>query len=115
MSANETPKQTPTESTNHLPEFVLLALARNESADPAYRKAAVEHLIEKGYIREANHPELTMLVAQVMREREAKDEVQSIVESAVEAPLESMKASVTTATMYADEVVEAPKSRFWGK
>jgi len=115
MSAKETLKQSPQESTNHLPEFVLLALARNESADPAYRKAAVEHLIEKGYIREANHPELSLLAAQVRKEREAKDEVQAIVESAVEAPLESMKASVTTSTMYSDEVVEAPKSRFWGK
>jgi hypothetical protein len=97
--SKETPKQTPAESTNHLPEFVLLALARNESAEPAYRKAAVVHLIEKGYTREANHPDLAAIVAEVLRERSAKDEVQSIVESAVEAPLESVgpfKASFTT-------------------
>ncbi len=113
---SETPikhRVAPKEDLANQPEFVLLSIARNQSASPEYRKAAVEHLIEKGYEREVNHPDLTMLVVQVKREREAKDEVQAIVESAVEAPLEPMRASVTTATMYADEVVEdkTPVSR----
>jgi len=117
---HEKSQQTPREDLAHQPEFVLLSIARNQSASPEYRKAAVEHLLEKGYTREANHPDIDMLVAQVRREREAKDEVQSIVEAATETPMEPMRASVTTATMYADE--EVPKATspdsgksFWRK
>jgi hypothetical protein len=131
------PKQTPNEATSHLPEFILLALARNPSADPAYRKAAVEHLIDKGYTNQSSHPDLVLLVEQVMREKNAKNEVQSIVEAAAEAPLEQkglpsakdldsvaeeqeavLKTSVTTQTMYQDEVVPEPKQTikpFWRK
>jgi hypothetical protein len=116
----KTPIQTPKEDLSHQPEFVLLSIARNQSASPEYRKAAVEHLIEKGYTREANHPDIDMLVAQVMRERAAKDEVQAIVESATEKPLEPVvQTGVTTATMYQSEQVGEPvvqeekKSRFW--
>ena len=50
-------QQSPKDDLAHQPEFVLLAIARNQSASPEYRKAAVEHLIEKGYAREAGHPE----------------------------------------------------------
>jgi hypothetical protein len=126
-------KQTPTEATSHLPEFVLLALARNPSADPAYRKAAVEHLIEKGYLNQASHPDIEMIAEQVNRERAARHEVQAIVEAATEAPLDrhdpsaedldavaeeqevaAKTAGVTTATMYQDEVVPEKKP-FWRK
>lgn len=103
----EAPKQTTDEVLGHLPEFVLLALARNESADPTYRKAAVEHLIDKGFLSHAKHPDIDQIYRQVMREREAKDEVQAIVESAVEAPLDEkpvpvkgpFRASFTTKSM----------------
>lgn len=113
--SNDIVKQTPKEDLDNQPEFVLLSIARNQSASPAYRKAAVEHLIEKGYEREVKHPDIEMLVAQVRQEHVAKDEVQAIVESAVEAPLEPRRTGVTTQTMYADEVVDNKKSRFWGK
>jgi hypothetical protein len=79
--------QSPHEATGQLPEFVLVALARNPSADPLYRKAAVEWLYVRGYNGWHIHPELTHLYEQVVRERTALNEVEAIVEAAVEAPM----------------------------
>lgn len=90
----------------HLSGDVLLALARNEAAQ--MRKAAVEIMLEKGY-KQVNHPEIAGMVAEVRKEREARMEVESIVESAIESELPEgtgpLVASVTTATMQQPTIV----------
>jgi|HubBroStandDraft_1064217.scaffolds.fasta_scaffold40884_4 hypothetical protein len=71
----------------HLTGPILRDLARNESASREWRKAAIELMLDKGCV-EVNHPDLFALVMEVKSQREAKDEVQSIVEAAIEAPLD---------------------------
>lgn len=87
------------EHIGHLPGPILRDIARNESAPREWRKAAIELMLDKG-CPEANHPDFLSLLLEVKSQREAKDEVQSIVESAIEAPLDDapgpFKASFTT-------------------
>jgi len=69
-------------------------------------------MLDKGY-PEVNHPDLFALLLEVKAGRDAKDEVQSVVESAIEAPLDevnsqpsgALKASFTTANLTQDETV----------
>jgi hypothetical protein len=97
------------EQLGHLPGPILRDIARNGSAPREWRKAAIELMLDKK-CPEVNHPDLLALLVEVRAQREAKDEVQSIVESAIEAPLEDVptgpfKASVTTESLTRDEVV----------
>lgn len=71
------------EHIGHLPAQILLDLARNEAATREWRKAAVELLIDKGF-PQANHPDLTGLVMEIRAERAAKQEVEAVVETAIE-------------------------------
>lgn len=104
--------QTITEQIQEMPGQVLFSLARNESASPEFRKAATEILLDRGF-PQANHPELVLIVHDIRKEREARHEVEAIVESAIEgeipatAPAPSpFRASVTTATMQLDTIVQ---------
>jgi hypothetical protein len=81
MSVQE--KQTAHDRISHLSCEVLFALARNDSALPEFRKAAVGLMLEKG-CPQAKSPELILLVDEVRRGQEAKLEVEAIVESAIE-------------------------------
>ena len=99
--------QSISEQISHLPGEILFSLARNDSASPDFRKAAVQLLLEKG-CHQANNPELAVMVAEVKRSYDAKVEVEAIVESAIEAELPSgpFRASVTTQTMFADPIIQ---------
>lgn len=70
----------------HLPGQILRDLARNDSAQHSWRKAAVQLMLEKGY-PEASHPDLVWLVQEVKAEMDVKQEVEAIVESAIEQEL----------------------------
>lgn len=91
---------------------VLFALARNESAIREYRKCAVEILLYEKH-KLAEHPDLAQFVAElkaqtpaVIHESEVaeKEEVAPVVAQKEEAG--PFKASVTTATLHADDVIE---------
>lgn len=105
---NRTATETNKEVTmGHLPGNMLLDIARNESASREWRKAAVEILIDKK-CPQANHPELYALVLDIKAERGAKQEVEAVVESALEEPHPetghgALRASVTTATLHRSE------------
>lgn len=115
----------------HLPGHILRDLARNPGAPLEWRKAAVELMLDKGY-PEVSHPDLSALLADVQAHKhavevhqEAKIEVQSLVESQIEAPLDEapkppkpakppkppketpgpFKASFTTTSQTQDELV----------
>lgn len=88
---------------SHLPGQILFDIARNDSAIPEYRNAAVEILVEKKY-PQADNPELAAIVAIVKERLKAKADVTDIVETAIEQPLPDIspsvfKASVTTETL----------------
>ena len=103
-------KQSQVEQISHLPGDVLLSLARNESATREMRKAAVKLMLDKGF-PQYKHPELVLLVLELRKEGEAEVEVESIVESAIEAEIPhngALKAGFTTANMFQDEVVRNP-------
>ena len=87
--SQEIQKQTSRESIEHLPESVLLALARNEAAQSDFRLAAVELMIDNGF-GSANHPELALLAQEVQRRVSTKAEVSAIVESATEESLDDV-------------------------
>ncbi len=72
------------EELARLPSHVLFDLARNESATREWRKAAAELLLD-GNHRQANNPDIRELILQIKAERQAKQEVQAVVETAVEA------------------------------
>ena len=76
-----------------LPGNVLRDIARNESADPKYRKAAVSIMFRKGY-KEANHPDLSALLAEVKAEKVAEQEVEDIATTAIEGELPTAPAAV---------------------
>ena len=94
--------QSPSEQIAHLAESNLFDLARNESASNEFRKAAVSLLLDKGF-KKAQHPELSLILAEIKKEREARGEVEAIVESAIEAPIPhspALTASVTTKSLF---------------
>lgn len=102
------------ERIKHLPGQILFDLARNQSANHYWRKAAVELLIDNHY-PQAKHDELLSLVFEVEAERRAKAEVESVVETAIEAPVSrfdepvdpsALKASFTTASQTQEEVIQ---------
>lgn len=66
---------------------VLRDIARNEAASREWRKAAVKFLLTRGHIF-VNHHDFSELLAEIKSEQEAELEVQAIVESATERPLE---------------------------
>ena len=103
--------QSVSEQIAHLPAQILLSLARNPSSSPEYVKASVVLLHEKGYA-EANHPDLRMILEDIKKEREARNEVEAIVETAIEEPLHTgaLQASVTTKTMQAEPVIRNVES-----
>lgn len=105
----------------HLPGPILRDIARNDSAPREWRRAAVELMLDKK-CPEVNHPDLADLLREVRAQHDAKDEVQSIVESAIEGPLDDMPdvveahesqrpvtgpftASFTTHSLYQDDIV----------
>lgn len=107
--------QTPAEAVSHLSGEILFSLARNTSASKEYRKAAVELLIDRNHYQ-ANDSELVWLKMEIEKERAAREEVQDVVETAIEAPITSvqtvqaptgaLQASVTTATLFEPEIVQ---------
>lgn len=106
--------QTITEQIQEMPGQVLFSLARNESATPEFRKAATAILLDKGF-PQAHHPDLVLIVLDIQKEREARHEVEAIVESAIEGEIPSaavvpaptpFRASVTTASMQLDTIVQ---------
>lgn len=74
------------EYIHHLPSQILFDLARNQSANYHWRKAAVEMLIDNNY-PQAKNPELLSLVLDVQEGRKARAEVESVIETAIEAPV----------------------------
>lgn len=68
---------------------VLRDVARNESSSRAWQKAAVRFLIERNHHYQF-HPDFKELVKEINDEAKAAEEVQAIVESAVEEPLSSL-------------------------
>jgi hypothetical protein len=103
---------------SHLPGQILFDLARNDAASREYRKAAVELLYDRQY-RQADHPELALMLAELKAERSAKSEVESIVESAIEDTLPNLppaeknpvsigapSASFTTKNILGDDVIQ---------
>lgn len=116
--SQEIQRQTPHEAISHLPESVLLALARNESAQSEFRLAAVQLMIENEFSA-ADHPELALLAQEVRRRSAAVAEVTAIVESATEESLDdttdhgtvdNFKFQTLTGTMPA----KPAKSKGWG-
>ena len=107
-------KQSASEQIQHLPEAILFDMARNESAVWEFRKAAASLLLDKRY-KKADHPDLFQLVAEIKSEQALKDEVESIVEAAIEQPIPTsgpFRASITTQTMQQpDGVDNAPVVR----
>lgn len=103
---NEQPKQSVSESISHLPAQILLSLARNPSSSPEYVRAAVQILHDRSF-PEANHPDLRMVLLDIKRQHETKAEVEALVESATEEPMQSpaLRASVTTATLQQEPVI----------
>lgn len=94
--------QSPSEQIAHLAESTLFDLARNESASVEFRRAAVGIMLDKGY-KKAGHPELGLILAEIKKEREARGEVEAIVESAIESPIPqspALTASVTTKSLF---------------
>lgn len=84
-----------------LPGHILLTIATNESAGMRWRKAAVEIMLEHK-CAEVNKPEIASILAEVKKDRYAKEEVTDVVETAIESPLEehgAQKASVTTQSL----------------
>jgi hypothetical protein len=99
-------EQTPAEAVAGLPAHILLDIARNPSQSREWRKAAVKLLVKNNY-PQANHPELSSLVLDIKAERVAEDEVEAVVESAVESQISespALRASVTTQTLFQTEV-----------
>lgn len=76
------------EQLGHLPGDILLSIATNESAEPRWRKAAVELMLELKH-PQVNKPEIAPLLAEVKKDRYAKDEVIDVVETAIEQPIET--------------------------
>lgn len=102
---SESHPQTQLDFIADLPGDVLLSLARNESASREMRKAAVKLMLQNKF-PQYKHPELSVFVFELQRENDAEVEVESIVESAIEAEIPGpLKASFTTASMFQDEVV----------
>jgi hypothetical protein len=125
-----------TDQLSHLTGPILRDLARNESAPIEWRKAAIELMLEKECV-EVNHPDFASLLREVQQHEvaaqgKAKEEVQSVIESALEQPLDPIipparvvalpidprikfkpvppergpfQASVTTKTMTKDEAI----------
>lgn len=87
------------EQLGHLPGDILLTIATNESAEPRWRKAAVELMLELKH-PQVNKPEIASLLAEVKKDRYAKDEVIDVVETAIEQPM--------------PEVVTKPKEEGFG-
>lgn len=95
------------EEMRSFPAQILLAMATNESATKYYRKAAVKLLMENKSPL-VNHPELRELRLEIKEEATAKQEVEAIVESAVndhcpEPDKVPFQASVTTKTLLQNE------------
>jgi hypothetical protein len=92
----------------HLPVQILLDLARNEAASKEWRKAAVQFLMDK-HATQANHPDLATLRLEIATEHTAKQDVQDMVETAIEGELfpepTPFAAGVTTANLQRDEAV----------
>jgi len=84
-----------------MPSNILFDIARNESASREYRKAAVRLMLKHRYPK-TDHPDLLLLRQEVEAEIAAENDVQDIVEQAIEAPLPAkeefgaLKASFTT-------------------
>lgn len=75
------------ETLDPLPANILLDVARNESASPEWRKAAVRLMRKKGY-KQADHPELILFVREIEKDEMAEQEVIAVVESAIEGDLD---------------------------
>lgn len=115
--------QDPREQLSGLQEEQLFALARNEAAQWLYRKAAAGLLKESGHLK-ASHPEIAHVlgafladVTVVSHESEVAPVVEKPVSESKTAPITPVlpvreanvgpfAASVTTATLSADPIVE---------
>lgn len=94
------------EQIGHLPAQILLDLARNEAANRDWRKAAVQFLLD-GKHPQAGHPELAGFVAEIQQEKTASNDVQAVVEAAIEDEFPGApSASVTTSSLWQDAVIE---------
>lgn len=70
-------------------------IARNESVNLSWRKAAVKFLVTMNHNYQW-HSELILIAAEIKEELKAEREVQAIVESAIEAPLDKVTESDNT-------------------
>jgi hypothetical protein len=83
---------------SHLPGQILFDIARNDSGIPDYRMAAVEILVEKNY-PQASQPDIAVLVKVVKDRLAIKEELIDAVEGAIEQPIPTLCASITTASL----------------
>lgn len=74
-------------SLGSLTDEILRDLARNGATQYSWRVAAVELLLDR-HSHYADHPDLALFTQQIRAQRAAKDEVQAMVETAIEAPLD---------------------------
>jgi len=73
-----------------LPANILFDIARNESASPEWRKAAVK-ILRKNGCHQVQHPELQWIVREIEKEEEAEKDVVAVVEAAIEGELHEAK------------------------
>lgn len=100
--------QTQLDQISHLPGDILLSLARNESVTKEMRKAAVRLMMQNGF-PQYKHPELISFVIELELESAAHDEVEAIVETAIESQIPSAtQASFTTKEMQQPETIRNP-------
>lgn len=105
----DTNPQSQLDSIAHLPGDILLSLARNESVTKEMRKAAVRLMLQNGF-PQYKHPELLSFVLELELENAAHDEVEAIVETAIESQIPSAtSASFTTKDMQQPETIRNPE------
>lgn len=97
------------EDISGLPQATLYAVARNESAEPRYRKAAVRLMLERGY-QQVNHADLSAILADVKADMGAEAEVSDIVEQAIEAPMPTAVSAHAAALNAIEDGGEEPKA-----
>ena len=90
----------------HLPGDILLAIAKNDSADMRGRRAATR-LLYLHNSPQMHHKDIEFLLKDVMADVVAEQEVVDTVEGAVEAPLTKPPVvGVTTASLAANELID---------
>lgn len=90
------------EHLDHLPEYVLFSLARNEAAPVEFRRTALEIMVSKGF-KSAENP--------IFRGLGLDFEVIEVPEIVpVQEESGPLKASVTTETLYGNKIIDNKES-----